>query len=368
MNLCMAHGGDMADPSGGTDRVSALAAGLAERGHEVTLVVPDVTGAFPDRLSSVDIRPVDVGRDNAVLTAVSITRTAAAVATEQDARLQYEHSTLAGIAALGGQSGYVLDMHDLAHSRFDVVDSLAAPVLKRATAWLERRGVREADHIVTVSAAMREQLGNWGADPDSVTVVPNGYFPERVEPLREVEPVSGRVAFLGTLHPKVDVDTFGSVADLESVSEVLVIGDGAQRDAVERLAASRETVRYTGRLPDAEAFSLLAGAAVAINPQQSSAIQRSSSPVKLYYYAALGLPMVVTPGPPVVGDLTAADAAVEATGVEEFERAVDRLVTDEARREELAQNATAVAAEFGWDRRVASIDRVYERLPKTVVS
>lgn len=363
MKLCIAHGGDLTDPSGGTDRVSALASGLTDRGHDVTVVAPRESGRFPDRLASVDIRPVDTRTGGSVMTALGITREAARIADRQGAVLQFEHSTLAGVGTLHGQSGYVLDMHDLAHSRFDVLDTVAAPILERATAWLERRAVRRADHVVAVSEAMRDVLcGCWDVAPEQVSVVANGYFPERIQPFAGVDPVEGRVAFLGTLHPKVDVEAFRALADLPAVSELVVIGDGGLRDDMERLATSRETVRYTGRLPDSEAFSLLAGAQVAINPQTPSELQRSSSPVKLYNYAALGLPMVVSPGPSVVEELVAADAAVTASGCDQFERAVERLVNDDARRRTLSENATEIAENFQWDRRVTAVEEVYKRM------
>jgi glycosyltransferase involved in cell wall biosynthesis len=77
--------------------------------------------------------------------------------------------------------------------------------------------------------------------------------------------------------------------------------------------------------------------------------------------------MVVTPGPPVVADLVEAGAALEASGPDEFERAVDGLLRDETRRQTLSRNATDIAAEFDWDRRVDAVDRVYQRLSTTEV-
>lgn len=59
MRLCMGHGGDLGEPSGGTERVSALAAGLTERGVDVTLIVPTPWGDIPNWLEPVDCVYVD---------------------------------------------------------------------------------------------------------------------------------------------------------------------------------------------------------------------------------------------------------------------------------------------------------------------
>lgn len=359
--ICLAHGGDVSSPSGGTDRVSAIASGLQSRGFEVFLVVPEPEDSLPERFADVSVEPVSTdGVGGSVVKAAKVARTAKHVADREGATLQLEHSTFAGIATLVGVSDFVLDMHDLGYSRFDHVDTPFAPVLKRGVRWLERRAVHSASDIVVVSEYMQSALSEWGASPSEVTVIPNGYFPERIQAVRGDPTVDGRVCFMGTLHPKVDVSAFDRIASLSTVSELIVIGDGALRNEVERLEDDNDTVRVTGRLPDEEAFDLLGSAAVAVNPQHQSELQRSSSPVKLYYYSALGLPMVVAPGPTVVTELESQDAAVTASGDESFANEVDRLLVDDDRRESMGRNARDAAAEFRWTRRVDMFETLYQ--------
>jgi glycosyltransferase involved in cell wall biosynthesis len=164
---------------------------------------------------------------------------------------------------------------------------------------------------------------------------------------------------MGTLHPKVDVEVFEQVASLSGVSDLIIIGDGAQRNKVERLADDYDSVRATGRLPDEEAFELLGSASIAINPQTQSELQRSSSPVKLYYYAALGLPMVVAPGPTVVRELVERDAAVTADGSRMVANRVENLLSDDERRSALSGNAREAAESFQWTRRIDKFETVY---------
>lgn len=366
-SLCIAHGGDVSEPSGGTDRVTALAGGLRERGHDVHLVVPDPASDLPERLADVVVHPVATGGRllAAPRSAGAVIRRARRVARRKGARLQLEHSTLAGLAALRGTDGFVLDMHDLAFARFDHVNALAAPLLKRGTAWLERHAVRSASHVIVVSEVMRDVVvDRWGVPSSAVAVVPNGYFPDRIASVCDVPTVDGRVCFLGTLHPKVDVDAFERVADLPAVSDLVVIGDGARRRALERRAASNDSLRVTGRLSDREAFELLAGAVVAINPQHESLLQRASSPVKLYYYAALGLPMVVAPGPAVVADLAARDALVTARGDRAVAAAVERLLENPGRRATIGGNAREAAKAFEWSARIDALSNRYNRLSR----
>lgn len=354
LRLCIAHAGDVTDPSGGTDRVTALAAGLEDRGATVSLVVPTASGPFPDPLAGVGVRTA-TEHDSGLATAVAVARTAKRVAAETDAVVQFEHSVLGGIGALVGCSDYLLDVHDLAYSRYDHVETSLAPVLRGGVRRLERLAVRRARHVVAVSEPMRSELvGEWGVAPRAVSVVPNGYRPERVAGVTARSPVPGRVSFLGTLHPKVDVDALSAVASLSAVSELCVIGDGALRERLERLAdrPGYESLRVTGRLPDAEAFDLVADSQLVVNPQHDSLLQRVSSPVKLSYYAALGVPIVATAGPAPARDLAETGAACLVEPGGDFAGTVSDLLGDPDRRELMGGRGRAAAADMTWDDRV----------------
>lgn len=356
MRLCIGHGGDLGEPSGGTERVSAIAGGLADRGADVTLVVPTPSATIPKQLEPVDCVYID-SPSSSVARAAMVSRRAARQASKTDATLQLEHSTLAGVGTLAGVDEYVLDMHDLGYSRFDHVDSYAAPLVKRAVKHLEQRALARATHVVVVSDVMAGLIKRlWDVPPDAISVVPNGYFPETVEPFRDASTVEGRVAFLGTLHPKVDVETLAAVADLPGVIDMVVIGNGAQRDRVEHAARRSESLRTTGRLPDDEAFELVASSEAVVNPQTVSAIQRSSSPVKLYYYAALGKPMVVSPGPSIVETLVRNEAAITARTRHHFVDRVRAILENPVLASGLAENARRMARTFTWSARVTRFE------------
>jgi glycosyltransferase involved in cell wall biosynthesis len=207
---------------------------------------------------------------------------------------------------------------------------------------------------------MREVIqDDWGVNPNKITVVPNGFFKDRINDARGTDPVEGRVCFLGTLHPKVDVEALAEIARLDAVSDLIVIGDGALRDRINKLTDEHEAVRATGRLSDRDAFEFVASASVVVNPQTQSELQRSSSPVKLFYYAALGKPMVVTAGPSIVEELVAADAAVASADRDAFVAAVKSVLESPDCRRTLASNARSKAKEYTWHNRIEQIRTVY---------
>ena len=366
--ICLAHGGDLSEPSGGTDRVAAFAGGLAARGAAVTVVAPKPAKALSERFDDVEFVPVGVGTRGIIdqpVRALAVVRRAKRVARERGARLQLEHATLAGVADLLGCSGYVLDMHDLAHASPLYGDLPLGGGLQRAIRHVEGRAVRNAERVVVVSERMAERAAAaWDLPRERFRVVPNGYFPDAVAPYRDTETVAGRVVFLGTLLPKVDLGALTDVARLPAVEELFVIGDGERRGALERAARSVPKLTVTGRLPDREAFSLLASAAVAVNPQHASGLQTVSSPVKFYYYAALGRPMVLTAGPEAADWLADAGAAEVVSAGDAFAERVADLLGDETRRERMESAAAAAGRDATWERRVEQMAALYGLTPE----
>jgi len=365
-HVVIAHGGDVSYPSGGTSRVTAFAGGLADRGYDVTLVAPRPDRELPERLLDVDLSFVPAPTSGVLdepLRAALVARRAGSVAAANGATVQLEHSTLAGVGQLLGHDGYVLDMHDLAHPSPRYGTLPFGTAVQRAIRGIERRAVQSAAHVVVVSERMRETvLDTWHLDPARVSVIPNGYATADVRPYETAETVAGRVVFLGTLHPKLDTETVFEVAELPPVEEVVVIGDGAKREDLEAGKRERglEKLKIRGRLPDETAFPILARAAVAINPQVGSPLQEASSPVKLFYYAALGVPMVVSAGPSVAAELGEAGAAEVVEPGGGFPGRVSELLTDGHRREAMGRAATELASRWTWSRRVSTLADLFE--------
>lgn len=363
--IVIAHGGNLGHPSGGTDRVSAFASGLAERGYDVTIVAPETENELPDRLSHLETALVSTPSSGVVdqpLRALKVASRAKDIATRHDAVVQFEHSTLGGVGQIVGHREYVLDVHDLAHSSPLYGNLPFGSAIQHAVRSIEQRAVRSATEVIAVSEKMKSSIGEmWEIDPERIHVIPNGFYRDDVAPFQDDEPVEGRVVFLGTLHPKVDTESLVSVAERSEVTELVVIGDGPERVTLEENKRARglETLKVCGRVPDEEAFEIVAKSSLAINPQRPSSLQRVSSPVKLYYYAALGTPMVVSEGPTTADFFADEGAAVVVPSDESFADAVRELLRDRESRREMRRAGKRAASGHSWRRRVNQLGDLY---------
>lgn len=175
------------------------------------------------------------------------------------------------------------------------------------------------------------------------------------------------VLALGTLEPRKNlpslVRAFGALADLHPELRLVLAGpDGSGAEAVRAAVAAlptpvRARVALLGVVDAATRVRLLTGAAIVAYPS---------------LYEGFGFPVLeaMTVGTPVVAaDLpalreVARDGALfAATGDDSaLAGALDRVLGDEAVRDQLVQRGRAVAAGYSWERTARGLAQVYVRL------
>ena len=138
--------------------------------------------------------------------------------------------------------------------------------LRPSVGW----ALRQADLVFAPSRFTAEQVARWAGLERDVTVVPHGNPPELVPP--KPAPVPGRVLSVARLDPDdryKGVDTlvraWPRVLESQPDAELIVVGDGADRARLERLAIDSGTdghVRFTGRIDDRDLQELYRTASV----------------------------------------------------------------------------------------------------------
>ena len=236
---------------------------------------------------------------------------------------------------------------------------------------IERALARITTRIVAITSGQKADLVDLGIAPSSKIVeIPLGLdldhfreLPAREDALSALGlPREGRyVAIVARLVPIKDIPTFLRAFALvtESLPDVrgLVVGDGPEREAVERLAQNlglERRCRFLGwraDLPNVYAASDVV-ALTSLN---------EGSPVSVIEAMASGRAVVAT----AVGGVP--DVVSEATGIlvpvgdhRGFADAIVSLLRDPDRRAELGRKGREVAVRrFASDRLVADIDRLY---------
>jgi glycosyltransferase involved in cell wall biosynthesis len=357
---------------------------LAERGHDVTLVVRPDTAPSPrdpfafygaTRPERMTIRTIG-GAPGTHLRRLRFLVEAAATASGSAGVIVTRDLGLATFllrAPMPGRMRLVYESHGIA----DVVsgempillgrpDLVPSPSKLRRLARREELVWRRASAYVTITQALADDLrARFGPRPD-VHVVPDG-GPAYIDVPAPRGSDSRRVivGYAGHLYPWKGVDVLiQALATLPDIEGLVIGGHAAERDLarVQSLAASlglADRVALTGQIPPADVARRLADASVLVLPNTPSVIsERYTSPLKLFEYLAMGRPIVASDLPSIREVLTHEHTAllVPAGDAGAMAAAIRRLVDDPALADRLASNARALAPRYSWDARAARLE------------
>jgi len=176
------------------------------------------------------------------------------------------------------------------------------------TRALETHCMTEANLVVTLGEAMREEIVQRGVPADNVIIVPNGVSEEFLRPLPNgaalraslgIQPdehvvglVSSLVAHegIGTLLEAVKI-----LNDRGVKTKALIVGDGPERTALQRQAAELGLdAIFTGRVPSGSVRDYHAVLDVFVVPRTPDRVCQLVTPLKPVEAMASGLPVVVS--------------------------------------------------------------------------
>jgi glycosyltransferase involved in cell wall biosynthesis len=225
---------------------------------------------------------------------------------------------------------------------------------------------RLAHGVVAVTQEIADLLvSQFGVPAARVRVLPNGVDPERVRPLDRAEaieragldPACEYAVFTGRFAGWVDFDTmlgaFALVARQRPAARLVLVGDGPQRERVEREVdrlGLRERVVLTGFVAERERVADLLGAAtVALAAHRREHVERIGvSPTKVAEYFAAGRAVVAIDMPSLGRAVEEAGAGVVvAPEPEAMAEAIAGLLAD-PRRADAMGAAGRAAAETGY--------------------
>ena len=241
------------------------------------------------------------------------------------------------------------------------------PAVAAAARRLESAARRMGDRVVAVSQFTARSMGMGGAS--RLRVVPNGVDAASIR-AADPHPDAAEVLCLGRLIDEKRVDLLLRAVDMARASvpgiRCDVVGEGPQRDALERLAVElgiSGRVRFLGRIPDREVAARLRGASVLALPSAREGYAMAVAEAQV----AGAVPIVArgpfTAAPDLVVD--GVDGLVVEPSAPAFADALTALLADGARLEALSLAARHSGAARDWDGRARDMEQVYTDLCAT---
>ncbi|RMI12583.1 glycosyltransferase family 4 protein [Cellulomonas triticagri] len=237
-----------------------------------------------------------------------------------------------------------------------------------------------ADHVVTLSATMRDDLVARGVPAERVTLVPNS-VDERLLTLPDAGPGAAR-RDLGLPESGFWVGTVSSLVGYEGLDALVdavvalrargvdaracLVGDGVARPELERRAQAAglgDALVLPGRVPAADAPRWHRALDVFVVPRRDVEVCRQVTPLKPVEAMALGRPVVASDLPALAEVLSGgAGRLVAPEDPEALADALDDLRSDEAARADLVAAGREVAAGRTWAAAGSRYRELYERL------
>lgn len=358
--------------------------GLAERGHDVTLITGPDAGPEGSLLEEAREGGYRVEVLNSLRRAIRLRedlrarRELAAMIRETGADIVHTHSSKAGIlgrlaARDAGTRGIVHTIHGMSFNRTQ------PRIVRAAYAAAERYCARFTHRIITVADAMIEQAVAARVAPrDRFITVYSGMRTEWYDPAKydreairrswgvgQDDVVAATVArlFRNKGYEQLIPAMADAAAKVPSLRFVW-IGDGAQRGDYERELAARkirDRVHLTGLVEPRRVAELLAGADLLVHASQweglpRAAVQAALLTLPVISFAIDGAPEVVIP------DQTG--VLVPLNDIPLLAAAMVELATDTGKRDHFGANGRALCrGRFDHRRMVEQIEAVYRETP-----
>jgi len=206
--------------------------------------------------------------------------------------------------------------------------------------------LRRADVVFANCEAQRERFTALRSDIVVVRNAGENLYPGLEPRGRELARLRGPIlGYVGNLRSRIDVDLLDDLAVRRPGWQIVLIGSPHGDAGVLRLKA-RANVHFLGVRRYEEAVGYMRMFDVAIMPHLDNDLSRSMSPLKLYVYLSVGLPVVTTP---VANIDEVADDVVVASGADGFVTAIER---------ELARprpEPARIPRRLTWENRVETI-------------
>jgi glycosyltransferase involved in cell wall biosynthesis len=270
----------------------------------------------------------------------------------------------------------VVTIHDCIHLLFP--QYLPNRLAIHYARFMLRHAVRRATIVLTVSEASRCDILRFYPEtpPERVRVVPNAIddailtvpSPEETARVHERYQIQGRfILYAGNIKPHKNLDrliqAFGQLKARTGFEDVklIIIGDEIQRYGSLRRSVEtsgvRQDVRFFGFVPDTTLAVLYRTAHLFAFPSLYEGF--GLPPLEAMACGAPVLTSRISSLPEVVGD---AALLVDPYDTTDIAHGIERLLCDDALREQLIARGLERAGHFNWDRSVNAVLAVYREV------
>lgn len=272
-------------------------------------------------------------------------------------RIDADVANYNGFSILGSNKDIksVCTIHDL------FVDSADRSVQSVAARLFERRfaGKIGGRLVVVPSPSVGDKVTRFlKIGREKIRVVPNGIDIATTSKFDGKRKEAGKIVFAGRLVAYKNVHhllTAFSELKKEFETRLVIIGDGPERSALERMAP--EGVTFMGHVPTDVLYDEISSAQVFVNPSTFEGFS-----IVMLESMALGTPVVGYKLPAYHYADSSNSVLVEPANVSELKDAIKSLLPGGEKYDRLVQNGRETARKYDWEAIVNQLNDVYKEV------
>jgi glycosyltransferase involved in cell wall biosynthesis len=262
----------------------------------------------------------------------------------------------------------VFDAHVLLDGELEYYSiGVSNRIVGRVARFFDRRIPWQAEHVISISEEIRDQLCSKYALPaNRISVVPNGVEEQFFRGRSDLFPQDGlrRIIFTGNLalYQGIDLmlDSFAKVLQTRGDVRLVIVTDSDATEFKERAAALDVLGRIDFLTPSLEVLpGLISSADAALNPRTSC----PGVPLKLLNYMAAGTAVISFRGSSKYLQHEHSGLVIDDGDTTAFAAAIVRTLEDGDLRVRLGRSARDfAAAQLTWARSAQGIEAVYDQV------
>lgn len=186
----------------------------------------------------------------------------------------------------------VVVVQDLYPESAEETGQLTSPAVLRGLRRAVDFYLRSADRVVAISETMRVRLEGRGVEPERISVIPGWVDTDEIHPVESAKDGSFVVMHSGNIGHAQELDTLVAAARELPDIRFEIVGNGARRDELERLAEGLPNVSFRPYRPRSELSESLSSASLHF-VGLAGGLAGYVVPSRLYGVLAAGRPVLV---------------------------------------------------------------------------
>ncbi len=262
--------------------------------------------------------------------------------------------------------------------------ALLSSVLGNDVKWMrrmEKRALKQADHVIVVVDESKERLVKLGTPEDKVTVVMNCEETDNFQNIPTdpeiTQTYAGRfvVTYTGGMEAvrglDILIESFQTVASRIPSAVLLLVGEGYMRSRLEEQARRlglQDKVVFTGWVDFSLVPTYISVAKVCVVPHTNNALTDTTIPHKLFQYMLLGKPVVALPVRPIkrIIEETGSGIVTRDESPEALAEAILQAADPEQARVLGANGKRAATGKYCWGNEGKKLVEVYDKLAQRI--